>query len=143
MPISLETPRLIIRQFCDSDLEPFLAYRNDPEVYRYQGWKTPYLREDAADFIALPRLARAETFFQEQRADGGRRVTAAFVQPTGEVAEGKTFRRALVRLGQERLPLVIRHPPDFAVGAVPPGGGEFIEGGLPHSPAASAVGERR
>jgi RimJ/RimL family protein N-acetyltransferase len=52
MYLSLETPRLVIRQFRDSDLEPFVAYRNDPEVYRYQGWKTPYLREDAADFIA-------------------------------------------------------------------------------------------
>jgi RimJ/RimL family protein N-acetyltransferase len=52
MFLPLETPRLIIRQFRDSDLEPFVAYRNDPVVYRYQGWKTPYLREDAADFIA-------------------------------------------------------------------------------------------
>jgi len=28
----LETERLAIRRFADSDLEPFLAYRNDPEV---------------------------------------------------------------------------------------------------------------
>jgi RimJ/RimL family protein N-acetyltransferase len=55
MSFPLETPRLIIRQFCESDLEPFVAYRNDPEVYRYQGWKTPYLREDAADFITRLR----------------------------------------------------------------------------------------
>jgi RimJ/RimL family protein N-acetyltransferase len=52
MPISLETHRLIIRQFRDSDLESFIAYRNDPDVYRYQGWKTPYLREDGLEFIA-------------------------------------------------------------------------------------------
>ena len=52
MSLTLETSRLVIRQFCDSDLEPFVAYRNDPEVYRYQGWKTPYLREYAVDFIA-------------------------------------------------------------------------------------------
>jgi RimJ/RimL family protein N-acetyltransferase len=51
MPLSLETPRLILRTFRDSDLESFLAYRNDPEVYRYQGWKTPYLRADGLEFI--------------------------------------------------------------------------------------------
>ena len=41
MALILETPRLILRQFCEDDLEPFLAYRNDPEVYRYQGWQIP------------------------------------------------------------------------------------------------------
>ncbi|RPH61427.1 MAG: N-acetyltransferase [Chloroflexi bacterium] len=50
--ISLETPRLLIRHFRDSDLEPFLAYRNDPNVARYQGWSAPYARESALDFIA-------------------------------------------------------------------------------------------
>ena len=51
MSLTLETPRLLIRQFRDSDLESFVAYRNDPEVYRYQGWKTPYRREDGTEFI--------------------------------------------------------------------------------------------
>jgi RimJ/RimL family protein N-acetyltransferase len=51
MSLTLETPRLLIRQFRDSDLESFVAYRNDPEVYRYQGWKTPYRREDGIEFI--------------------------------------------------------------------------------------------
>ncbi len=51
MFIPLQTSRLLLRPFQVSDLEPFLAYRNDPLVYRYQGWKTPYLREDALDFL--------------------------------------------------------------------------------------------
>lgn len=34
----LETPRLILRRFREADLEPFLAYRNQPEVARYQSW---------------------------------------------------------------------------------------------------------
>lgn len=51
MDISLETPRLILRRFCDSDLEPFLAYRSDPLVARYQGWREPYTREMAEEFI--------------------------------------------------------------------------------------------
>ena len=36
----LETERLILRRFADSDLAPFLAYRNDPEVARYQAWES-------------------------------------------------------------------------------------------------------
>jgi RimJ/RimL family protein N-acetyltransferase len=53
----LETPRLIIRPFRDSDLEPFVAYRNDPEVYRYQGWKTPFSREEGLEFIERAIMA--------------------------------------------------------------------------------------
>jgi RimJ/RimL family protein N-acetyltransferase len=33
-----ESERLILRRFKDSDLAPFVAYRNDPEVARYQAW---------------------------------------------------------------------------------------------------------
>ena len=51
MSITLETPRLILRRFTDNDLEPFLAYRSDPEVSRYQGWSEPYTREMAEEFI--------------------------------------------------------------------------------------------
>jgi hypothetical protein len=34
----IESERLRIRRFKDSDLAPFMAYRNDPEVARYQSW---------------------------------------------------------------------------------------------------------
>ena len=34
----IESERLILRRFRDSDLVPFVAYRNDPEVARYQSW---------------------------------------------------------------------------------------------------------
>jgi RimJ/RimL family protein N-acetyltransferase len=61
MPFFLETPRLILRSFQDSDLEPFFAYRNDPEVSRYQGWKTPFLREAAAEFIAEAKIIQPGT----------------------------------------------------------------------------------
>jgi RimJ/RimL family protein N-acetyltransferase len=33
-----ETARLILRRFRMSDLAAFMAYRNDPEVARYQSW---------------------------------------------------------------------------------------------------------
>jgi len=52
MTITLETPRLLLRPFCNEDLDKFVAYRNDPMVYRYQGWKTPFTCDDGREFIA-------------------------------------------------------------------------------------------
>ncbi len=51
IPFLLETDRLIIRRFTDADLDAFLAYRNDPDVARWQGWSIPYPREKALDFL--------------------------------------------------------------------------------------------
>lgn len=51
MDLTLETQRLILRRFIDADLEPFLAYRSDPQVSRYQGWSEPYTRPMAEEFI--------------------------------------------------------------------------------------------
>jgi len=52
MAFLLETERLRIRQFQDSDLEFFIDYRNDPDVARYQGWDVPYPRGKALEFVA-------------------------------------------------------------------------------------------
>jgi len=46
----LETPRLILRRFRDSDTESFLAYHNDPEIIRYQSWEA-FNEQEAFDFI--------------------------------------------------------------------------------------------
>ncbi len=46
----LESERLVLRRFADSDLEPFLAYRNDPEVASYQSWDS-YTRREATTMI--------------------------------------------------------------------------------------------
>jgi len=35
---SLKTSRLVLRRFATADLDGFLAYRNDPQVARYQLW---------------------------------------------------------------------------------------------------------
>lgn len=51
MSFHLESPRLVIRNFRDSDLETFIAYRNIPEVAIYQGWKLPYAREEALELF--------------------------------------------------------------------------------------------
>ena len=45
---SLESERLVLRRFADADLESFLAYRNDPEVARYQSWDSYTEREATA-----------------------------------------------------------------------------------------------
>jgi RimJ/RimL family protein N-acetyltransferase len=46
----IESPRLILRRFRNSDLEPFLAYLNDPQVARYQTWES-YTEEAAREVI--------------------------------------------------------------------------------------------
>jgi RimJ/RimL family protein N-acetyltransferase len=46
----LESERLILRRFADADLEPFLAYLNDPVVARYQSWES-YAAEQAREVI--------------------------------------------------------------------------------------------
>ena len=51
---TLETTRLRLRHFRDADLVPFMAYRNDPEVAKYQGWEG----------ISEPE---ARAFLQEQK----------------------------------------------------------------------------
>jgi RimJ/RimL family protein N-acetyltransferase len=44
----IESERLILRRFEDSDLAAFVAYRNDPEVARYQSWDSFDEREASA-----------------------------------------------------------------------------------------------
>lgn len=54
--VILETPRLSLRRFRAGDVDPFAAYRADPEVARYQGWDT-CTKGEAAAFIDA-QLAR-------------------------------------------------------------------------------------
>ncbi len=46
----LETDRLILRRFADSDLPALFAYRNDPEVARFQNWSV-VTETELKDFI--------------------------------------------------------------------------------------------
>ena len=57
----IESERLILRRFEDSDLTPFVAYRNDPEVARYQSWDScdeqeakAIIREMGAGRVGVP-----------------------------------------------------------------------------------------
>ena len=56
----LGSRRLLVRRFADSDVEPFLAYRSDPEVERYQGWGE-YTREEARRFVASLQSLHPDT----------------------------------------------------------------------------------
>jgi len=55
--VNLETARLILRHFTDADLVPFMAYRNDPDVARYQGWER-ISEAEAHTFIAEQKLVQ-------------------------------------------------------------------------------------
>jgi RimJ/RimL family protein N-acetyltransferase len=47
----IETPRLRVRRFVTADLSAFLAYRNDPEIARFQSWEGTS-EEQAYDLFA-------------------------------------------------------------------------------------------
>ena len=53
--LPLDSARLTLRRFNGGDLPAFLAYRNDPEVARFQGWES-FTSAEAADFIARQEM---------------------------------------------------------------------------------------
>lgn len=75
MSFPLATARLVLRPFTRDDLASFTAYRNHPEVARYQGWSS-YSFDDALAFFAEQEplaFDTDETWFQiaaERRTDG-------------------------------------------------------------------------
>jgi RimJ/RimL family protein N-acetyltransferase len=99
---TIETERLILRRFRNSDLASFMAYRNDPEVARYQSWESPTRRE-GAKFIAEQSRNRpgiAGKWFQFAAESKRERVLAGdcamlISKSEPRVAEiGYTFARA-------------------------------------------------
>ncbi len=55
--VLLKTERLVVRRFAPADVSALHAYRNDPEVARWQGWSVPYPHEDAARLAAAMSVA--------------------------------------------------------------------------------------
>lgn len=51
----LRTSRLRLRRMTDADLPAFVAYRQDPEVARYQSWEETFSREEAVALFAGKR----------------------------------------------------------------------------------------
>jgi len=75
MIFPITTKRLILRPFTHYDLQAFTAYRNQPEVARYQSWSA-YTHDDALAFFAVQEQLAFDTdesWFQiavEGRAEG-------------------------------------------------------------------------
>lgn len=55
----LTTPRLTIRPLTAQDLPALVAYRNDPDVARYQGWPLPSTLEQEQQLISSSNLGTA------------------------------------------------------------------------------------
>ena len=64
--LPLETDRLTLRHFRDSDVAAFFAYRNDPEVARWQSWEgiTLEAAEEFAQAFSTGGPAPAGEWFQ-------------------------------------------------------------------------------
>jgi ribosomal-protein-alanine N-acetyltransferase len=58
--LPLYSPRLVLRRFDRDDLHPFRAYRNDPKVARFQGWKSLSLAKATA-FVAQQQIQEIAT----------------------------------------------------------------------------------
>jgi aminoglycoside 6'-N-acetyltransferase len=111
MDPTLETPRLILRRFTDADLEPFLAYRSDPEIARFQGWSEPYTRQMAVEFLEEMKTrqpGQPGEWFQwaiERRATGQMIGDLAFYllsRDTRQAEIGATLARDYQGLGYAR-----------------------------------------
>jgi RimJ/RimL family protein N-acetyltransferase len=97
---SLESDTLLLRRFSKDDLQPFLAYLNDPEVARYQTWD--FYTEDAAAKIIEEQAndkpgepGKWFTFAVELKAEGaliGHIALKLLDQKQAEI--GFTFARA-------------------------------------------------
>lgn len=59
-PILFESERCFLRPFEHDDVTIFLAYRQDKEVERYQGWKD-YTLEKALNFVAWAQASSLQS----------------------------------------------------------------------------------
>ena len=65
---NLESERLILRRFKESDVDTFHQYRSDPSVARYQGWDAEeFTKENSTKFIKEHKnfdIGFPDTWFQ-------------------------------------------------------------------------------
>jgi RimJ/RimL family protein N-acetyltransferase len=57
----LEGERVTLRRFRPADIEPFVAYRSDPDVARYQSWDAPYPLADGDRLVMAMRRQHPDT----------------------------------------------------------------------------------
>ncbi len=95
------TARLIARRFDPRDLEPFVAMRNDPQVFRYQSWDS-YTEDQGRTLLQeLSRMNPGDPgWFQLALED---RVSGSFVGDCGIDISEKD--RRLAEIGYTIRPL--------------------------------------
>ena len=91
-PYPLSTERLVLRVMRTSDAAPFTAYRNDPDVARYQSWTLPFSEQDALALLCeqddRDDVAPGQwTQFAIERDGELIGDVCAHLDPTGGVAE--------------------------------------------------------
>ena len=109
----LRTPRLLLRPFCNGDVDDVFAYATDPEWGRYLPVPDPYTRLDAEEFVAGCILVDGETRFEwavvhEGRVSGGITLT---VHDPGSAEMGYSIAHSLWGRGltTEAAQAVITH----------------------------------
>ena len=89
----LNTARLRLRRFRDADLPTFLAYRNDPEVARYQDWESTSEEEGRA-FLVGQQEAQPGVPGQWFQFAIERKATATVIGDCGLKVRGDDARQA-------------------------------------------------
>jgi len=79
--LPLTTERLLIRLMRPDDAARVTAYRNDPEVARYQDWPLPFTEEMVSERLT----ARADSSVEDHLAGGTNLVIEADGVPVGDV----------------------------------------------------------
>jgi RimJ/RimL family protein N-acetyltransferase len=109
---TLTTPRLTLRPLTPDDLPAVLAYRNDPEVARYQGWPLPATPDDAAGLVSDAPLGAPGWVQRAVTLRGGEVVGDVALKTQGQQAElGVTLARSAQGHGyaREALHALITH----------------------------------
>lgn len=92
---TLHTPRLIIRPLTEADLPALVAYRNDSEVARYQGWPLPSTPEQEQALVSGKALGEEGWVQYALTLRGGEMVGDLGLARQGPQAElGITLGRA-------------------------------------------------
>lgn len=109
---TLTTSRLTIRPLTADDLPALVAYRNDPEVARFQGWALPYTLEQAQGLVSEHDLGTDGWVQHGIYSDSGDLLGDLAMNTQGEQAElGITLSRHAQGQGyaQEALRALLGH----------------------------------
>jgi RimJ/RimL family protein N-acetyltransferase len=110
---TLYSPRLVLRPLSEDDLPAVVAWRNDPEVSRYQGWALPYSIEMARSLLGEGLALGDEGWVQRAISlPTGELLGDVGMRTEGEQAEvGITLRPGAQRQGYaaEALRILLDH----------------------------------